>query len=107
MVVQFPSSFVTFATTLLKKASTQNYLIPQASEGERHDVIVGHSECTGRFEKRQLGSGVNYGNMSVGHLLYCLVGNMGIIWRPRASPLRFFLASHSEKECPAKLVHQL
>ena len=50
------------------------YLIPNINEGKYGVPIVGHCRCTSKVVQ-DAPSNVVFGNLSVGHLLYCLVQN--------------------------------
>lgn len=71
-----PVIFCELCDKPITKDQQAEYLIPDTPEGEYSDVIVGHSRCTKAYEDSQ--KELTMGNMSIGHLLYCLVANTGI-----------------------------
>jgi hypothetical protein len=74
-----PVMFCDICEKQINKDDHAEYLIPRVKDGEFGDIIVGHTACTQPFEKKAFKSNrSSYGNMSLGHLLFCLVHNQGI-----------------------------
>lgn len=72
----YPMLFCDVCDKVVDGSEQAEYLIPDVQEGEYGEIIVGHFKCTDPLEKKLFKEkGENYGNMSVGHLLYCLVNN--------------------------------
>lgn len=73
-----PLLFCDLCDKKIEDAKEGEYLIPSdIPDGEIGEgVIVGHFECTKRFEKAAFAKDETiYGNMNIEHLMFCLVSN--------------------------------